>query len=267
MILIKVGGRALMTNMENIVNSIVKHIDRFGEVIFIHGGGDLVDEWERRMGMEPKFYESPSGIKWRYTDERELEVFVAALGGLLNKKIVNEFRKRNVNAIGLTGVDGNLVVAERKKKLVVKVEVGGRVRKRVIEGGYTGKIISINVDMLNKLIKDFVVVMAPIASGTEGEILNVNADQMASKVSLAMKPEIVVFLTDVDGVFIDGKLINELKVDQVDALLPKIGHGMNRKVIMAKEVAKEGIEVVIANGTVEDPIGAVLSGKGTRIVQ
>ena len=267
MILVKVGGRALMNNMEKIVESVIKHRPSYDGLILVHGGGDLVDEWERRMGMEPKFYESPSGIKWRYTDERELEVFVATLGGLLNKKIVSEFQKRGVNAIGLTGADGRLVIAERKKRLIIKEEIGGRVRKRVIEGGYTGKIVEVNSEELKKLVKEYVVVMAPIALGKEGELLNVNADQMAAKIAIAVKPEIAVFLTDVDGVFIDGKLVNEIRVEQVDELVKKIGHGMNRKVLMAKEVAESGVKVVISNGTIEDPIGAVLEGKGTWIVQ
>ncbi len=266
MIVLKVGGRALMSNLDKIIKSVINHLDEVGRVLFVHGGGDLVDEWERRMGIEPKFYESPSGIKWRYTDEKELEIFVATLGGFLNKRIVSSFVKEGINAIGITGADGPTVIAERKKKLIVKMVINGRERKRVIEGGYTGKIVKVESERLSNLLKEYVVVMAPIALGTEGELLNVNADQMAAKIAIALKPKIAIFLTDVDGVFLDGKLIKKIKVNEIDEIVKKIGHGMNRKVLMAKEIAEKGIDVVIANGVADDPIGNVLKGEGTWIV-
>jgi acetylglutamate/LysW-gamma-L-alpha-aminoadipate kinase len=263
-VVVKAGGRTLLRNMQNIVRSIAKLED---EAVFVHGGGDLVDEWERRMGMEPQFKVSASGIKFRYTDERELEVFVAVLGGLLNRKIVAEFAKAGKGAIGLTGADGPSVIAARKKRVIVKEKVGEREVKRAIEGGYTGKIKEVRKEVFERILEmGKVPVVAPIALGEEGELLNVNGDQMAAEIAKALKAEYLVLLTDVPGVLMDGEVVKEIKADEAEEFAKKVGPGMNIKIIMAGRVAKEGTTVVICDGTTEDPLSCLKERKGTWIV-
>ncbi|UXD21271.1 acetylglutamate kinase [Ignicoccus pacificus DSM 13166] len=266
LVVVKAGGRTLMNNMENIVKSIVKRKD--WKVIFVHGGGDLVDEWERRMGMEPQFKISASGVKFRYTDEKELEVFVAVLGGLLNKKIVSEFYKQGRNAFGMTGADGPSVIAERKRRVIVKEKVGERERKRAIPGGYTGKIVEVRKEPFEALLNsDMVPVVAPIALGKEGELLNVNGDQMAAEIAKALKADYLLLLTDVPGVLVDREVVKEIRAQEAEEFAKsKIGPGMNIKVIMAGRVAMEGTKVVIADGTKDDPLSVIESREGTWIV-
>ena len=264
-VVVKAGGRVLLNNLENIVKSIAK----LDKVVFVHGGGDLVDEWERRMGIEPKFKISASGIKFRYTDEEELQVFVAVLGGLLNKRIVSEFVKLGRRAMGITGADGPSVIAKRKKRVIVREEVGGRVVKRAIEGGFTGKIIEVKKDIFDMMLNNGIIpVVAPIALGEEGELLNVNGDQMAAAIARALNAEYLVLLTDVPGVMIDNEVINEIKASEGEKIAKeKIGPGMNIKVIMASKVAQDGTTVVICNGMEEDPLKCLEDRSGTWIRQ
>ncbi|ALU11912.1 acetylglutamate kinase [Ignicoccus islandicus DSM 13165] len=263
MIVVKAGGRTLLNNMDNIVRDIA----RFEGVVFVHGGGDLVDEWERKMGIEPKFKISASGIKFRYTDETELEVFVAVLGGLLNKRIVSSLERLGKKAIGLTGADGKLVVADRKKRVIVKEKVGEREIKRAIPGGYTGKIKEVNGDLLTKLVEmGYTPVIAPIAISEEGELLNVNGDQMASEIAKAVRADYLVLLTDVPGVLMNGEVIKEIKSSEAEEIAKEIGPGMNIKVIMAGRVASSGTKVVICDGTRENPLRCLETGEGTWVV-
>jgi len=262
-IVVKAGGRTLMNNMENIVKDIVKRKD----VIFVHGGGDLVDAWERKMGMEPQFKISASGIKFRYTDEKELEVFVAVLGGLLNKKIVSMIAKEGRGAVGITGADGPTVIAERKKKVIIRERVGEREVKRIVPGGYTGKIKEVRTELLKNLLEnDMIPVVAPIALSPEGELLNVNGDQMAAEIAKALKADYLVLLTDVPGVLMDGKVIPEIKSSEAEEVAKRVGPGMNIKIIMAGRVAQGGTKVVICDGTKEEPLSCLEKGEGTWVV-
>jgi len=266
LVVVKAGGRTLMNNMHNIVKSIVNKKDL--DVVFVHGGGDLVDEWERRMGMEPQFKVSASGIKFRYTDEKELEVFVAVLGGLLNKKIVSEFYKLGRKAFGMTGVDGPSVIAERKRRVIVREKRGEREVKRAIPGGYTGKIVEVRPEPFKVLLSSGEVpVIAPIALGKDGSLLNVNGDQMASEIAKALRADALILLTDVPGVLVDGKVVSEISAEEAERFAKeKIGAGMNIKVIMAGRVALEGTKVVIADGRTEDPLRVLETKEGTWIV-
>jgi len=253
----------LLNNMDEIVKS----ISRLEKAVFVHGGGDLVDEWERKMGMEPQFKVSASGIKFRYTDEKELEVFVAVLGGLLNKKIVASFASYGRGAVGLTGADGPSVIAERKKKVIVQEKVGERLVKRAIAGGYTGKIKEVKTDLIKALVeRGLVPVVAPIALSPEGELLNVNGDQMAAELAKALSAEYLVLLTDVPGVLMDGKVVPEIKSSEAEEVAKKVGPGMNIKIIMAGRVASGGTKVVICDGTVPDPLKCLEERSGTWVV-
>uniref|UniRef100_A0A7C4NNB9 Putative [LysW]-aminoadipate/[LysW]-glutamate kinase n=1 Tax=Ignisphaera aggregans TaxID=334771 RepID=A0A7C4NNB9_9CREN len=263
MLVVKAGGRALAQNMEGIVKDIAR-VSKNEQVVFVHGGGDEVTDVCRKLSIEPKFVVSPEGIRSRYTDEKELEVYVMVMGGKLNKTIVSKLVALNVNAIGISGVDGPTLIAERKKKIVVVDERG---RKRVIDGGYTGKIVRVEKDLINKLLNvGYVVVLAPIAVDNEGTLLNVDGDQAAYAIASALKATYMILLTDVEGVIIDGALIKRLKVSEVEDAIKSIGFGMNRKVMLAKRAVEEGVsKAVISSGLIENPISGALQGIGTVI--
>ncbi len=257
MIVIKVGGRVL-PNFRSIAEDLRNH----QPFILIHGGGDIVTEYSKRMGVEPRIVISPSGIRSRYTDERELEVFTMVLAGKVNKELVSSLLDVGIPALGISGVDGPTLIAKRKKRIII-VDRG---RRRIIPGGYTGKIEEIRTDHLSLLIEGgYSIVMAPLARGSEGGMLNVDGDQAASKLALAIKPSHLILLSDVEGVMWEGNLIRRLTPDEASDLAPKLGMGMNRKLMMAAEVARSGIEVIISSGLVDEPVTNALKDGGTTI--
>jgi len=262
-IVVKAGGRALAQNMDRIVKDLVKTMKQ-DQLVFVHGGGDEVTEMCKKLGIEPKFVVSPEGIRSRYTDENELEVYVMVMAGKINKIIVSKLIALNVKAIGISGADGPTLIAERKKRIVVVDERG---RKRVIDGGYTGKIIKVEIDLVTKLLNNgYAVVLAPIAIDTDGTLLNVDGDQAAYAIATALKAQWLVLLTDVEGVIIEGTVAKKLRIAEIEGLLHKIGIGMNRKVLLAKKAVEEGVErVVISSGLSEEPITSSLQGLGTVI--
>ncbi len=258
MMVVKVGGRTL-GNIPLIARDLVGH----QPFVLVHGGGDLVTEYSKRMGVEPRIVTSPSGIRSRYTDERELEVFVMVLAGKVNKEIVSSLIDLGVGAIGISGVDGPTLIAERKRRIIV-VERG---RRRIIPGGYTGRIEEVRTDHLRLLLDSgYNVVMAPLARGTQGEMLNVDGDQAASRLSSALKPDYLIMLSDVEGVILDGELVSRLTPEEAEELAVRLGAGMNRKLMMAADVARSGVRVVISSGLVDEPITEALNGAGTHVI-
>lgn len=262
MIVVKAGGRALMQNRNKILDSIALRSNM--RIIFVHGGGDIVSEYSKRMGIEPKFVTSPQGIRSRYTDENEMDVYNMVMSGKLNKEMVSYLEKQGVKAVGISGVDASVLKAERKKKIVVVDERG---RKRVIDGGYTGTIVSVNVELPRLLIeRGYVVVLSPVAIGTEGELLNVDGDQAAAAIAKALRAEVLIMLTDVDGLILDGQLVREITPREVRNLLPKIGAGMNRKMMLAAEAVEAGVErCIICSGLGEEPLSVLEHEYGTVV--
>jgi acetylglutamate/LysW-gamma-L-alpha-aminoadipate kinase len=110
-------------------------------------------------------------------------------------------------------------------------------------------------------------VVAPIAISNEGELLNVDADALTQKFASYFKPNYVIFLTNVEGVFLDKKLVKTIKLDEVDVILPKIGTGMNRKVLSAKEAVKSGakMSIISFSGKKNPVLSAIRRESGTVI--
>ncbi|MCX8196572.1 MAG: [LysW]-aminoadipate/[LysW]-glutamate kinase [Acidilobaceae archaeon] len=264
MIVVKVGGRALRSNAKGILEDVAS-LWREGErLVLVHGGGDMVTEFSRKLGVEPTFVTSPDGIRSRYTSAAELEVYVMVMAGKINKEIVSALSSLGVKAVGVSGADGQSVLAERKRRIVVLDERG---RKRVVEGGYTGKIREVRGELFRALLReDFLVVVAPLAIDAEGTLLNVDGDQMASELAVALGAERLVFLTDVEGLLIDGAKVGRLSLGELEALLPKVGAGMNRKLLQAKRAVEGGVrEVAIYSGKEREPVRGALRGLGTLI--
>ncbi|MEM1943838.1 MAG: [LysW]-aminoadipate/[LysW]-glutamate kinase [Candidatus Caldarchaeum sp.] len=262
MIVVKAGGRALTANMNRILDSVAA---RSGDgVVFVHGGGDVVSEYEEKLGLVPKIVTSPSGIRSRLTDERELEVYAMVMAGKLGKSMSAYLNGRGVKTLNLAGVDAGLIRAQRKKKIVIVDERG---RKRIVDGGYTGAITHVDGDSLKRLLDmDFLLIITPLALGDEGEMLNIDGDSAASAVASALRAEKLYLLTDVEGVMLDGRVVPRLTVDEARALLEKIGPGMNRKVLMAVNAVSAGVRTAhICSGLVEDPLGRADKGEGTVV--
>ena len=236
----------------------LKKVSDKEKIILVHGGGKEVTKISEALGKEQKFIVSPGGIKSRYTDKETAEIFTMVMSGKINKMIVGMLQKHGINAVGLSGVDGKIIQAERKKKLIVMNEKG---RKMVIDGGYTGKIQDVNSGLIRSILdQGYVPVISPIAISEECDFLNVDGDRAAAYVAGKMQSDKILFLTNVDGLLMDDKLVEKLSLAEAKEILPKIGFGMEKKILAATEALEMGVkEALIANGKKENPISTAIA--------
>jgi len=263
---VKIGGNTLRQGFnENLVNDL-KNVSQTSGLVLVHGGGIEVTETAEKLGKEQRFVVSPGGMRSRYTDKETVDIFVMVMAGKINKNLVAKLHGGGVNALGLSGADGGTLRAQRKKKLLIIDERG---RKRAIEGGYTGKITEVNVDLLNVLLShSYLPVVAPIALGDNFELLNVDADRAGAFIAGSLKADKWIVLTDVPGLLLKRKVVPTLNRQEAEEMIPTIGHGMMRKVYAAVEALDLGAkEVVITSGLVENPVSSALSGGTGTVVK
>jgi len=265
LIVIKVGGSILGEGVHPNILEDLKAVASANKVILVHGGGKEVTEVAEKLGKEQKFVVSPEGIRSRYTDWETVVIYNMVMSGKINKEIVTTLQRVGIPAVGLSGVDGGLIRAERKKKLIIVDERG---RKRIIDGGYTGKIKYVDAALLKLLLeRNYLPVISPVALGDEYEFLNVDGDRAAAYVAGGVKADKVIFLTDVQGLILDGRVVEKISAAEARTLLPKIGFGMEKKVLAAVEAVEMGVkESVIASGLSENPISAALKGEGCTVI-
>ncbi len=264
MITIKIGG-SVVDNLHPTTISDIKNVVEQG-VIIVHGGGKEVTKVSEQLGKEPKFVTSPSGIKSRYTDKETAEIFTMVMSGSINKKIVRMLQKNGINAVGFSGVDAKTIQAERKKKLLIVNEKG---RKQAIDGGYTGKISKVNAPFILSLLdQGLTPVISPIAISEEFDFLNVDGDRAAAYVAAAVKSDKVLFVTNVDGLLMDDKLVPKLSLAEAKEIRTKVGPGMEKKILAATEALDMGVkEVIIANGQKENPISSAIAHDNCTVIQ
>ncbi len=237
------------------------------QMILVHGGSAEANLLGEALGAPPRFITSPSGYSSRYTDRRTLEIFAMAVNGKVNTLLVEQLQMQGVNALGLSGVDGKLLQATRKDS-IQSVENG---KRKVIHDDYTGKIASVNAELLRALLAGrYVPVIAPMAVSQQGEALNVDGDRAAAMVAAALQAETLVLLTAVPGLLKsfpdETSLIQKLPQSQLSEALELAQGRMKKKVLGAEEALKGGVKrVVIADGRIENPISNALAGKGTVI--
>jgi acetylglutamate/LysW-gamma-L-alpha-aminoadipate kinase len=187
------------------------------------------------------------------------------MSGKINKMIVGMLQKNGINAVGLSGIDGQIIQAERKKKLVVINEKG---RKMAIDGGYTGKIKDVNSDLVKSILdQGYLPVISPIAISEEFDFLNVDGDRAAAYVAGKTHSDKILFLTNVDGLLMNDTLVKNLSLSEAKELLPKIGFGMEKKILAATEALEMGVnQALIANGQKENPISAAIANENCTVI-
>jgi acetylglutamate/LysW-gamma-L-alpha-aminoadipate kinase len=257
LLVIKMGGSILKEGTSSELVSDLKTLAKENRIVLVHGGGAEVTETAAKLGKEQQFIVSPQGFRSRYTDKETMEIFTMVMAGKINKQIVAALQSQGVPAVGLSGLDGSLLKAERKKRLIIVDERG---RKKVIDGGYTGKITEVNVDLLGFLLeKGYVPVVTPIAMSEEFEPLNVDGDRTAAVVAGALKADRLILLTDVEALMLKGKPVPKITAEEAEEALSSIGKGMSTKVHAALEALNQGVkEVLVTSGVRQQPISSAL---------
>ncbi|MDD1670420.1 MAG: acetylglutamate kinase [Methanomicrobiales archaeon] len=246
-IVIKLGGHAMVDQkiLEMAIRDAVLLQYVGMKVVIVHGGGPEITEKMQAMGKEPKFV---GGL--RITDQETLEIAQMVLVGKINDGIVSLIAKGGARGIGLSGNDGNLMIA--RKMDPQKVKEGGRVRE--VDLGYVGEIELVDPAVLHTLLDSrYIPVIAPIAIDREGTSLNINADTAAGEIAVALKAQKIVNLTDVDGVM-DAKreqIFRRLTTRELDRLIADgtVSGGMIPKIASCLHAVKNGVDQAhIING-------------------
>lgn len=264
MIVIKIGG-SVVDGLHSSALADIKSIAEKYKLVIVHGGGKEVTATATKLGKQQKFIVSPGGVRSRYTDKETAEIYTMVMSGKLNKAIVQMLLRQDINAVGVAGIDGGILKAERKKKLLVINEKG---RKMMIEGGYTGKITSVDASLVSDLVRSgYVPVISPIALSEEFDFLNVDGDRAAAYVAGGLKADKVIFITDVNGLILNEKLVSSMTLDQAKEELPKIGSGMDKKVLACIEALEMGVkEAVIASGQTENPLSTAMTHRNCTVI-
>ena len=265
LLVIKMGGSILKEGASSALISDLKEILKENKAVLVHGGGVEVTEIASKLGKEQKFIVSPEGFRSRYTDKETIEIYTMVMAGKLNKQIVLALQSQGIPSVGLSGLDGALLKAERKRKLIAVDEKG---RKKVIDGGYTGKINTVEAGLLLSLLENcYVPVVTPVAVSEEYEPLNVDGDRTAAFVAGALKADRLILLTDVQGLTLKGTPIQKISAIEVKEVLSSIGLGMSTKVHAALEALNQGVhEVLITSGLGEKPISTALKHEAGTVV-
>lgn len=234
---VKIGGNVI-DNSKNLHEFLKSFIDLPGYKILVHGGGKVATKLSDELGIEAKMVDGR-----RITDIETLRIVTMVYGGLINKNIVAQMQSYGSNAIGLTGADGNLIKA---KKRPVKD----------IDFGFVGDLDenSVNSDFLSNLLRiGAVPVFAPLTHDGDGQLLNTNADTIASSIAVALSKTFetsLVYCFEKKGVLKDvdddNSVISEIKSSEFDILKDQgiIAGGMLPKLQNAFAAIKNGVKDV-----------------------
>ncbi len=239
---IKYGGNAMVD--DELRNSVARDVVLLRFVgmkpVLVHGGGPEISDVMKRLGKEPTFV---NGL--RVTDAETMEIVEMVLTGKTNKGIVSQINQHGGKAVGLSGKDANLFIAEKAKGDV--------------DLGYVGKVTKINPEILHALMEDgYIPVISSVAVGAKGESYNINADHIAGELAAAVGAAKIILLTDVRGIYDDIKDENTLRstltVREAQGMIDsgKVSSGMIPKVEAAITAVQGGVERAhIIDGTMK----------------
>ena len=231
-IVVKCGGSVLDELSASFFESLAELQKQGYKLVFVHGGGPDINDMLDLYHVKPEFC---NGL--RKTGLDTLRIVEMTLSGQTNRKLVSLLELNQFKAIGINGSDAKLL-----KATFINQE----------ELGFVGEIINVNVDLLKMLInEDFIPVVTPIGISAQGEKLNINADYAAAAVAKALEAEQCLFVTNVDGVLIEGSLVPKLTEDEINTYIKseEISGGMIPKVQSALAAVEKGVEsVMIVSG-------------------
>jgi [amino group carrier protein]-L-2-aminoadipate 6-kinase len=262
-LVVKIGGSAGVTTL-NIAREIAQCVAKGQRIVVVHGGSDLTNTLSERLGHQVRMITSPGGMVSRYTDSETLSIYAMAVAGQINTELVACLQQQGVNALGLAGIDGRLLLA-RRKSVVRAVTPEGRTQ--VLRDDYTGRIEQVNAALLLQLLDaGYTPVIAPLALSWEGERLNVDGDRAAAAVAAALKANTLVIMTNVPGLLTNPDdnttLIRTIPAEKLAEFMQYAQGRMRKKLLGAQEALQDGVSQVCIGST---SLLNVLDGAGTMI--
>src|ERR1051325_3686663 len=239
-------------------------------ICVVHGGGKQLSELAKRMGIEQTIIEGR-----RVTDDATLEMAKMIFAGKINIDILSALRNRGIEAVGLSGVDGNIVHATRRPpKEIVNPETGEREQ---VDFGHVGDVVEINARLLTVLLgQGYLPGIFSLGADSEGTVFNINADTIAGEIAAQLKAEKLILLSDVDGLYLrpgepETKL-SRLSADEAEAMINNgaATGGMIPKLQSIVTLIRQGVHSAhILSGTARNALLSEIftdSGTGTMIV-
>jgi len=267
MIVIKVGGSEGI-DYDAVCADIAGLVEAGQRLVLVHGGSYLTNQVATALGHPPQFVTSPSGYTSRLTDRAALEIFEMVYCGQVNKNLVERLQRRGINAIGLSGIDGQLWQGPRKKAIRV-LENG---RKRIIRNNHTGRVDKVNTKLLLDLLDaGMLPVLTPPAISYDGEAMNVDGDRAAGATAVALGASELIILSNIPGVLRDfpdeTSLIPCLARQDIEEVSQTAAAGRMRiKLLGAQEALAGGVQrVVLGDARRAQPVRNALAGAGTVI--
>ncbi|MBQ8502811.1 MAG: acetylglutamate kinase [Clostridia bacterium] len=244
-VVVKYGGNAMINpELKQAVMSDIILLSLVGiKIVLIHGGGPEISGMLGKLGIESKFV---NGL--RYTDKETAEIVQMVLAGKTNKDLVSLIEVSGGKAVGLCGIDGAMIKAE---KLVDGFDYG-----------YVGEIVSVDPKPIIKILEEnYIPVIATVGIDDEGQVYNINADTAAAEIAAALHAENIITLTDIPGLLRDvndpSTLISHINVDDVEALIESgiISGGMIPKMKSCEKAVRSGVnKAVMIDGRVPHSI-------------
>lgn len=269
---VKFSGK-VTENKENLA-SLVEELALLYQVgirlCVVHGGGKQLTELAERLGVAQTVVNGR-----RVTSDETLELAKMIFAGKINTEILAALRRRGVAAVGLSGIDGNIVhAARRPPREILNRQTGER---EEIDFGHVGDVLEINVGLLDVLLeKDYLPVISSLGADDDGQIYNINADTIAAEIAVSLQAEKLVLLSDVAGIYLEPDKpetkISRLSIAQAEEFVGSgaASGGMIPKLQNLTELLKRGVKSAhIINGTTRNALLSEVftdSGTGTMIV-
>jgi acetylglutamate kinase len=228
---VKYGGAAMVDDeLKETFAQDVTLLKKIGiKMVIVHGGGKDITEIASKLGIQSKFIEGQ-----RYTDEAMMDVVQMVLAGKTNKDIVARINQHDGEAIGICGIDADLLRVKRFSE-------NGK------DLGLVGEVVSVNTTYLNLLLNNNIMpVIAPIGVNDQWQAHNINADHAAAAIAAALKAEKLVYLSDVEGVSANGQLVHSMDQEQANRFIESgvISDGMIPKMNSAFKALSSGVNKV-----------------------
>src|SRR5205085_9146840 len=269
---VKLSGKVIEEH-ENLVNLAeeLALLHQVGiRVCVVHGGGKQLTELAEQLGIEQTIIDGR-----RVTDDATLDMAKMIFAGKINTDILAALRHRGVEAVGLSGVDGQIVLARRRPpKEVVNRETGERER---VDFGHVGDVLEVNDRLLRVLLDhDYLPVVSSLGADDEGRVFNINADTIASEIAVRLQAEKLVMLSDVDGIYLRpgerATKISRLTAAEVERLIGDgvATGGMIPKLQNITEILRRGVRSAhIIKGSLRNALLSEVftdEGTGTMII-
>lgn len=267
-VVVKYGGNAMGEEgvAEHFAQDVVLMRQTGIDPVVVHGGGPQIGAMLKRLEIKSSFVD---GL--RVTDQAAIDVVEMVLTGTINKQLVSAINNAGGRAVGVSGKDGQLIIAKKLLRTKKNPETG---KTETVDLGFVGEPDKVNTEVLQTIVRaDMIAVIAPIGVGKAGETYNINADTVAGAVAGALHADRMLLLTDVPGVMDrNGNLIERLTTTEARALIADgtISGGMIPKVETCIDAVERGVHAaVILDGRIQHVLLIELfteHGAGTMIV-